>query len=96
MAIQVTREVDKSIKGKLFWKQCVEVKAFRKDKLVCSDALKFNELARKTYLSFPEQFKEGKIPLSIKMELDGKKIPMVAQKHTPFLRINLNTKRLIL
>jgi len=75
MAIQVTQEPDENIRKKSFWKQCVEVKAFRKDKLICSDALKFNELARKIYLSFPEQFKEGKIPLSAKIELGSKENP---------------------
>jgi len=72
MAIQVTQEAGEDIKEKPFWKQCVEVKNFRKDRLICSDALKFNELARKIYLSFPEQFKEGKIPLSVMIELGGK------------------------
>lgn len=72
MAIQVTQEAGEDIKEKHFWKQCVEVKNFRKHGLICRDALKFNELARKIYLSFPEQFTEGKIPLSVKIELGSK------------------------
>ncbi|MDL1980545.1 MAG: hypothetical protein LWX02_03525 [Deltaproteobacteria bacterium] len=73
MAIQVTQEADEDIRKKPFWKQCIAIEGFRRDSLTCRDALKFNELARKIYLSFPEQFKEGKIPLSVKIELRSKK-----------------------
>jgi hypothetical protein len=72
MAIQVTQEACEDIRKKPFWKQCIAIEGFRRDSLICSDALKFNELARKIYLSFPEQFKEGKIPLSVKIELGSK------------------------
>ncbi|MBW2740153.1 MAG: hypothetical protein JRE64_15210, partial [Deltaproteobacteria bacterium] len=72
MAIQVTQEADEYIRKKPFWKQCIAIEGFRRDRLICHDALKFNELARKIYLSFPEQFTEGKIPLSVKLELGSK------------------------
>ena len=73
MAIQVTQEAGEDIRKKFFWKQCIAIEEFRQNRLTCRDALKFNELARKIYLSFPEQFKEGKIPLSVKIELRSKK-----------------------
>ena len=72
MAIQVTQEAGEDIREKPFWKQCVAIEGFRRDRLICRDALKFNELARKIYLSFPEQFTEGKIPRSVKLELGSK------------------------
>jgi hypothetical protein len=72
MAIQITQEAGEDIRKKTFWKQCIAIEGFRRDRLICRDALKFNELARKIYLSFPEQFIEGKIPLSVKLELGSK------------------------
>jgi len=72
LTIQVTKNIgSKLMKEKKLWKQCMRFADFRNKHLTCEDAMTFNELARKIYLSFPEQFDECMIPKQIKMSIEG-------------------------
>lgn len=50
-----------------FWKACMMADTFRKRGLTWGQVLYFNELSRKIFPAFPEQFEEGKIAHEIKI-----------------------------
>ncbi len=57
-----------------FWRLCTARDYFARKHLTCRDTLLFNELARKTYLSFTEQLEEGdvsKIPVRVRLTIEG-------------------------
>jgi hypothetical protein len=66
LSIQVLKELEPKEERELpFWKLCLKMDRFRSQHLTCQEILLFNELARKTYISFVEQLDEGvvsKIP----------------------------------
>ena len=57
-----------------FWRLCTARDYFVQKHLTSRDALLFNELARRTYLSFTEQLEEGdvsKIPVRVRLTIEG-------------------------
>lgn len=60
LSIQVEQEI-KSKRKEDFWKICRDRDLFADKHMTCEETLLFNEIARKTYISFAEQIHEKKI-----------------------------------
>lgn len=90
LAIQVSKEADESLLQGTLWHQCRKIKIFRSQCLTVGQALRFNEIARKIYFSFPEQANCGMIPTRTKLQFgDGTQITHVFEKGDFRLDMNM-------